>query len=282
MQLNVVILAAGKGKRMASTTPKVMHRLAGIPLLQRVISTAQQLNPYSIQVVYSNTFEIVRESFRHWDVAWIDQKEPKGTGHAVQQALPYFHENSRVLVLYGDVPLISVATLRRLLNDTPMEGLGVLVATLQDPTGLGRIVRDAQGNMISIVEHHDATPEQRAIQEVNTGIVVCHSARLKKWLPLLKPHNQQQEYYFTDIIKLAAEESLTINSSFADSEMEIQGVNDLWQLANLERAYQRENAKRLALSGVRIMDPERLDVRSESVKIANDVVLDINVVLDRK
>lgn len=282
MHLNVIVLAAGKGKRMASNLPKVMHTLGGIPLLERVINTAKQLQPQHIHVVYGNGGGRVRDSFQHLQVEWIDQKEQLGTGHAVRQALPFLTDDTRVLVLYGDVPLVSVDTLQKLLNQTGEDEVGVLVAHVKDPTGLGRILRDKEGKIIEIVEHRDASDEQRCLQEINTGIIVCNSTLLKKWLPHLKSHNEQGEFYLTDIIAFAVQASIRVHGCSANSEFEIQGVNDLWQLTTLERAFQREHAKKLALSGVRIMDPERLDIRSDTIEIASDVTLDVNVILEGK
>ncbi len=280
--LATLILAAGKGRRMGTHLPKVMHCLAGIPLLQHVINTAQCLNNNSIHVIY-NDQSAVRESFAQLtQVNWVNQEQPLGTGHAVQQALPFCQENARVLILYADVPLIQAATLQRLLTETPHDGLGILVAEVPDPSGLGRIIRDAQGRIDHIVEDKDATQTQRRIQEINTGIMVCSRRYLDKWLSLLTANNHQGEYYLTDIVALAVKQGVAVNSVSVASIAEIQGVNNLDQLAKLERHYQQENAKQLALSGVRIMDANRFDVRGGQAQIASDVIIDINVVIEGK
>ncbi len=280
MQLSVVILAAGKGKRMASNVPKVMHHLAGIPLLERVVSTTLELTPHQIHVVCGNGQKIVRNSLLQLAVNWVEQKEQLGTGHAVMQALPHIDKDDRVLVLYGDVPLISSETLQSLLDVTPVNGLGILVAKAFDPTGLGRIIRNEHGKVIEIVEHKDANKKQRQINEINTGIITCSSALLNQWLPTLKPHNQQGEFYLTDIISLAVSHQIPVSDISTTNEIEVQGINDLWQLANLERSYQLQYAKKLALAGVRIIDPHRLDIRGKGVNLGRDTTLDINVILE--
>lgn len=279
MALSIVILAAGKGKRMVSPLPKVMHRLGGITMLERVVQTAQALSPEKIHVVYGNGGATLRESLPHLNVHWAFQKEQLGTGHAVMQALPACDDNERVLVLYGDVPVITLQTLQMLLSETPQDGVGLLVAELEDPTGFGRIVRDHHDNIVGIIEEKDANPTQRAIREINTGIVTAPAAFMKTCLPRLSNHNAQHEYYLTDMISLAVEDGLSVRGVRAENPNEVRGVNDPWQLATLERYYQLERAKQLAYSGVTIMDPARLDIRGE-VFIAPSVKLDVNVVLE--
>lgn len=278
MKLHIIVLAAGKGQRMLSDLPKVLHPLGGKPLLERVIDTAQQLAPQAIHTVYGNGGSIVSEVLQHLPVNWVEQRELLGTGHAVLQALPYCGDDERVLILYGDVPLISVQSLQTLLAETPADGVGLIVAELANPQGFGRIIRDVRGQITAIVEQRDATEQQRAIKEINTGIITAPAWRLKQWLPQLKNGNQQKEYYLTDIIALAASEGLSIYGARAACNEETRGVNDRAELAALERFYQRQTAMALMRQGVTIADPDRLDVRGE-VSIAPDVFLDINVIL---
>ena len=279
MGLSVVILAAGKGKRMISEIPKVMHKLAGVPMLERVVRTAQTLNPSQIQVVYGNGGSAVRQALDYLPVKWVEQEEQLGTGHAVMQALPCIPDDDQVLVLYGDVPLISDTTLSYLLEKTATNALGLVVTELEDPTGLGRIVRDELGNIVAIVEHKDANEQQLLIREVNTGICTTSAKNLKRWLPRLKNANAQGEYYLTDIVGLAGVDGVSVGGVLARSTQEVQGVNDRWQMAQLEHYYQSEMAKQLALSGVAIMDMHRTYVRGD-VDISQDVVLDVNVVME--
>ncbi len=279
MSLQIIVLAAGKGQRMFSDTPKVLHSLGGKPLIEHVLETAQHLNPQSIHVVHSNGVVDFPNLFPNYAVNWVEQKELLGTGHAVLQALPYCHEDDTILVLYGDVPLITQKSLQRLLEKTPPAGLGLMVANVADPSGFGRIIRNSTGQVTAIVEHRDATPEQLAICEVNTGIITTKASHLKKWLPQLKNSNQQREYYLTDIFELAAKSGIVIETAQAFSREETMGVNDRVELAYLERSYQFQQAKSLMQSGVTIADPHRLDIRGK-VSIAQDVFLDINVVLE--
>jgi bifunctional UDP-N-acetylglucosamine pyrophosphorylase/glucosamine-1-phosphate N-acetyltransferase len=280
MRLSVIILAAGKGKRMSSDIPKVMHPLAGIPLLERVVNTAKSLKADAIYVVYGNGGSTVRQSLDYLPVHWVEQEKQLGTGHAVLQALPHCSDRDRVLILYGDVPLITTATLENLLEATPPNGLGLVVAELADPTGLGRIVRNAMGNIIHIVEHKDAQQEQLKIREINTGIMTASAAHLKKWLPQLKNTNRQKEYYLTDVVALAVADGCPVDGVITPCAEEVQGVNDRWELAKLERYYQLILAKKLALAGTRILDPHRIDVRGDDIEIGQDAVIDVNVVME--
>lgn len=279
MGLSVIILAAGSGKRMVSTKPKILHTLGGTALVEHVVNTAQQLSADAIHVVYGNGGTLVPQKLNHLNVNWIRQDAQLGTGHAVQQAIPHCPDDHQVIVLYGDVPLISVNTLRQLQKETPHNGLGLIVAELDDPAGFGRIVRNELGNIISIVEHKDATENQLKIHEVNTGIIMTSAKHLKTWLPKLKNANKQNEYYLTDIVALAVEEGVSVGGVYAHRREEMQGVNDRWQLANLERYYQYDLARALTLQGVTVMDPTRLDIRGD-VDIAIDVTLDVNVILE--
>ena len=281
MKLHVVILAAGKGKRMKTETPKVMHTVGGVPMLERVVRTAEKLKPQMIHVIYGNGGSTVRESLNHLTVNWIEQHEQLGTGHAVLQALPDCKGADRILVLYGDVPLINIDTLSRLLKDTSKSGVGIVVAKLNDPTGLGRIVRDEMGHIKAIVEQKDTTPAQNNINEINTGILVAPAKRLNEWLPNLQNNNSQKEYYLTDIISLAVEEGCNVGGVKSTCEEEVQGVNDLWQLSKLETYYYEQVAKELTLRGARVMDPRRLIARAD-IEVANDVIIDVNVVMEGK
>jgi len=279
MTLSIVILAAGKGKRMVSPIPKVMHLLGGVTLLERVVQTAQSLHPKNIHVVYGNGGSNLPELLPQLAVNWVYQKEQLGTGHAVMQALPACSDDERILVLYADVPVISAHTLQQLLADTPKQGIGLLVTELDDPTGFGRIVRDHDDNIVAIIEEKDASRTQRAIREINTGIVTAPARFLKSCLPTLSNENAQHEYYLTDMIAFAVEAGMPLRSVAAQNSNEVRGVNDPWQLSTLERYYQSERARALAYTGVTIMDPMRLDIRGD-VFIAPSTRLDVNVILE--
>lgn len=279
MGLQVIILAAGKGQRMMSDLPKVLHPLGGKSLLERVVTTAQQLNPQAIHVVYGNGGSMVSQALQHLPVNWVEQTQLLGTGHAVLQALPHCPDDERVLILYGDVPLISVDSLKTLLAMTPAEQLGLIVAELPNPQGFGRIIRNDSGHITAIVEQRDANSQQQAIKEINTGIITAPARQLKKWLPQLKNANQQQEYYLTDIVALAAGEGLAVHGAKAACNEETRGVNDRVELIALERFYQQHTATTLMRQGVTIVDPARFDVRGD-VTIAADVSIDINVILE--
>ena len=279
LPLHVVILAAGEGKRMKSALPKVLQKVAGKPMLGHVIDTARELHPEAIHIVYGHGGEEVREAFEGQpDLQWAEQRERLGTGHAVQQAMDQVPQDARVLVLYGDVPLIRAETLRRLL-EVPGR-LTVLVADLEDPTGYGRILRDAQGNVARIIEEKDATEEQKAINTINTGILVADSEPLRRWLEHLGNDNAQGEYYLTDVIASASDEFTAAEMVHVEDAIETEGANDPWQLAQLERECQRRLARRLCMAGARIADPARLDVRGEVTVTGGDVEIDVDVVLE--
>ena len=276
--LHVVILAAGEGKRMKSALPKVLQKIAGQPMLGHVIATARALRPAGIHVVYGHHGERVRDAFADQpDLHWSEQAQRLGTGHALQQAMPDVPQDARILVLYGDVPLITADTLQRLL-DAPGR-IAVLVADLEDPTGYGRIVRDAQGNVGRIVEHKDADEEQREISTVNTGILVADGEPLRRWLSHLDSDNAQGEYYLTDVFAAAAAEFSAAEMVHVEDPVEVEGANDAWQLAQLERAFQRRAAYALCVAGARLADPARIDVRGE-VTVGSDVEIDVDVVFE--
>ena len=278
LPLHVIILAAGEGKRMKSARPKVLQPIAGKPMLAHVIATARELEPAAIHVVYGHGGEQVRAAFDDQpDLVWAEQVQQLGTGHAVQQAMPEIPDAATVLVLYGDVPLIRSHTLQRLLN-TPGR-LAVLVAEPDDPTGYGRIVRDAEGRVAAIIEHKDADESQRRIRAVNTGIITAESTALHRWLSQLSNENAQGEYYLTDIFAFAADEYTPAEMVLVADPMEAEGANDPWQLAQLERAWQRRAAKALCLQGARLIDPARCDQRG-TVALGRDVEIDVDVVLE--
>lgn len=281
MAIQVVILAAGQGKRMYSNLPKVLHQLAGKPLLEHVIETALAISPKIPPIIiYGHQGQELLNKLAHHDNArWIEQKEQLGTGHALLQALPEISADARVLVLYGDVPLISKQTLQKLIDSTPATALGMLTAHLHNPHGYGRIIRNPQQQIIRIVEEKDATQEERQIKEINPGIYFLSASYLKQWLPSLTNHNGQNEYYLTDIIPLAVQEKMIIHAVQPANNEEILGVNDRIQLAHLERFYQHQVAINLMRQGVTIYDPARLDIRGE-VQIGRDVVIDVNVILE--
>jgi len=277
--LHIVVLAAGQGSRMKSALPKVLHPLAGQPLLHHVISAARSLQPDGLHVVIGHGADSVREATPGTDIEWVVQHEQLGTGHAVAQALPGIHQSARVLVLYGDVPLTAVATLKRLADRIDSRTLGVLTVTLPDPTGYGRIIRDEHGGVRAIVEEKDADASQKAIHEVNTGILGGPAERFKEWLPSLSANNTQGEYYLTDAIALANQEGLAVEVAQPDTPEEVQGVNNREQLAGLERWYQWQRARELMAGGVTLADPARIDVRGRT-ETGQDVFIDVNVVME--
>lgn len=280
MAIQIVILAAGQGKRMHSTQPKVLHTVAGKPLLEHVIGTAQHISPdLSPIVVYGHQGDRLREAMSHHTVQWVEQKQQLGTGHALMLALSAIQDNHQVLVLYGDVPLISEQTLKNLIAETPRDAIGMLTAHVMDPRGYGRIKRDAHGHIVGIVEEKDATVAEKAITEINPGIYLVPAHYLKKWLPTLNNQNAQGEYYLTDIIALAVQEHIPVYTAQPQRMEEILGVNDRMQLAYLERFYQLQLAEKLMRQGVTLYDPARLDVRGE-VHIGRNVVIDVNVILE--
>jgi bifunctional UDP-N-acetylglucosamine pyrophosphorylase/glucosamine-1-phosphate N-acetyltransferase len=276
--LHVIILAAGAGKRMKSALPKVLQPIAGQPMLAHVIAVARQLQPAGIHLVYGHGGEAVRAAFAdQQDLTWAEQKEQLGTGHAVQQAMPDVPDTAQVLVLYGDVPLMRAETLKALLTDSPR--LAVLVAEMENPSGYGRIVRDAEGKVAAIVEQKDANDEQKRIRTINTGIITAESTALRRWLGSLSNANAQGEYYLTDVFASAAAEYTPAELVYVADAQEAEGANDPWQLSQLERAWQLRAAKALCEQGARLLDPSRFDQRG-TVKVGRDVQIDANVVLE--
>ncbi|PBJ81695.1 UDP-N-acetylglucosamine diphosphorylase/glucosamine-1-phosphate N-acetyltransferase [Lysobacteraceae bacterium NML93-0399] len=276
--LHVVILAAGEGKRMKSSLPKVLQKIAGRPMLWHVVEAARALAPAGIHIVYGHRGEQVREAFADQpDLHWSEQREQLGTGHAVRQAMPQVPDGAQVLVLYGDVPLLRSDTLRRLVG---IEGrLAVLAAQLEDPSGYGRIVRDSEGHVGAIVEHKDADDEQRRIDLVNTGILAAEATALKAWLARLSSDNAQGEYYLTDVFAMAADEYSAAQIVMVDDALEAEGANDPWQLSQLERAWQLRAVKALCAAGARFADPARVDIRGEVI-VGTDVEIDVDVVFE--
>ena len=275
--LHVVILAAGQGSRMKSSLPKVLHKVAGRSMLHHVIATAQTLGAAGIHGVIGHGADQLKVALADHKVSWVMQNQQLGTGHAVAQALPELPDDARVLVLYGDVPLTTAATLQGLVQNLDDNTLGLLTVTLDNPQGYGRILRDDAGQVTAIVEQKDASAEQLAICEVNTGILAVSAHHLKTWLPQLSSSNAQGEYYLTDIIAMAVQAGMTVNVAQPSNAFEVQGVNNRVQLAELERWYQRREAERLMTEGATLADPARVDVRGE-LSIGNDVLIDVNVV----
>ena len=277
--LSVVILAAGEGKRMKSRWPKVLQPLAGRPLLAHVLQTARALSPTAIHIVYGHGGEAVRAAFPEAGLSWVHQAQQLGTGHAVQQAAPELDDAATVLVLYGDVPLLRAPSLTGLLDIAATGALAVLTMQPADPTGYGRIVRDAAGQVARIVEHKDATAKERRIGECNTGVLAAPGRLLKPWLAALRNDNAQGEYYLTDVIGLAARSGVTVTPVMLADPIEALGVNDREQLAELEAVCRRNVARTLMRAGVTLADPARVDVRGV-VEHGQDVFLDVNVVLE--
>jgi bifunctional UDP-N-acetylglucosamine pyrophosphorylase/glucosamine-1-phosphate N-acetyltransferase len=277
-KIEIVILAAGKGTRMCSDLPKVLHKLAGKPLLGHVVRTAHELGAAQTCVVYGFGGDAVPQAMADDKLTFVLQAEQHGTGHAVKQALPRLADDSVTLVLYGDVPLTHAATLEPLVAAAGAGRLGLLTVNLQHPDGYGRIVRD-NGRVTRIVEHKDATPAERAIQEVNTGILAVATRRLKQWIAELKNDNAQGEYYLTDVIALAGRDGVEVETHQPAHEWEVLGVNSKVQLAELERIHQNEIAQGLLDAGVTLLDPARLDVRG-SLACGRDVSIDVNCVFE--
>jgi bifunctional UDP-N-acetylglucosamine pyrophosphorylase/glucosamine-1-phosphate N-acetyltransferase len=279
MAITVIILAAGQGKRMYSALPKVLHPLAGSPLLRHVLTAAHTLKPREIRVVHGHGGAEVMSAFGGDHITWVEQGRQLGTGHAVKQALPGVPPSDVVLVLYGDVPLVTPATLRKLVAKARTGKLTLLTAQFADPTGYGRIIRAERGHISAIVEEKDATRDQRALTEVNTGLLACPGGQLREWVGRLKANNAQREYYLTDVVALAVRAGQHVAAVRAESESEVMGVNDKAQLAEAEGVLRRRVAAGLMKSGVTLLDPARLDVRG-ALRCGRDVSIDANVIFE--
>ncbi|WP_440877368.1 bifunctional UDP-N-acetylglucosamine diphosphorylase/glucosamine-1-phosphate N-acetyltransferase GlmU [Thalassotalea sp. PLHSN55] len=280
MSLSVVILAAGKGTRMRSSLPKVLHPVADKPMVGHVIDSARQLGAENIYLVYGFGGDVLKEQITGDDLTFVEQTEQLGTGHAVDQASPFLKDDEDVLVLYGDVPLTKVSTLESLLAVKPDNGMGLLTVHLSNPTGYGRIVRD-NNTVVGIIEQKDASPEQLKINEANTGILLANGGDLKRWLANLSNDNAQGEYYLTDIIAACHAEGKVIATAHPDTEIEVEGANNRVQLAALERAYQARQAEALMIAGASLRDPARIDIRGE-LTVGQEVQIDVNCIFEGK
>jgi bifunctional UDP-N-acetylglucosamine pyrophosphorylase/glucosamine-1-phosphate N-acetyltransferase len=277
-ELNVVILAAGKGTRMHSDTPKVLHEIGGKPILAHVIACAKALKPKSIIVVYGFGGEQVREAFREEAIIWVNQAEQKGTGHAVQQVVPHLENNTNTLILLGDVPLVDTKACINLIAKAD-KTLSLLTFNKPDPTGYGRIVRDETGNVIAIIEHKDATDKQRTIKEVNTGMMAMPTQHLKTWLSKLSNKNAQGEYYLTDIVEFAVQDRVEVITEITENEWSVTGINSKADLVQIERIFQKRIAQQLLQHGVTLKDDQRIDVRG-TLHCGRDVEIDVNCVFE--
>ncbi len=280
MTFSVVVLAAGKGTRMKSSLPKVLHPVGGKPMVQHIVDTVNKLGATNIHVVYGHGREQLQSKLSHNDLSWCLQDQQLGTGHAVQQAIPYIKDNEDVLILVGDAPLIKESTLKQLIAVKKDADLALLTVNLIDPTGMGRIIRQGE-QVTAIVEHKDATKQQRQIKETNTGMMIMGGSDLKRWLSALNNNNAQGEFYLTDVIEMAAKEGKSIHASQPSCAIEVEGINNRVQLASIERAYQAEQAEALMMQGVSLLDPSRFDLRGE-VEVGQDIIIDVNVIIEGK
>lgn len=282
MKITTIILAAGKGTRMCSDLPKVMHKVANRSLLQHVYDMSSRLENNVIKIVVGHGAELVTNELNHLNAEWIEQKQQLGTGHAVQQTSDRIADSDTVLILYGDVPLLKLVTVELLISSVNDRSLALLTVNLANPTGYGRIVRDITGQVTKIVEEKDATITEKQINEVNTGIMAVQGKQLKKWLSQLDNSNAQGEYYLTDVIEMAAADQVNIVTSQPETEYEVLGVNNRIQLSQLERVYQQEQAYSLMEQGVTLKDPMRFDQRGSIESLGQDIEIDINVILEGK
>ncbi len=279
MPLSIVILAAGQGKRMQSNRAKVIHQLAGMPMLQHVVDTSKALDPDQIIVVVGYCSDQVREVMEGQELCFVEQSEQKGTGHAVQQCLAELHEGNDVLVLYGDVPLISIATIRNLLEEAKGSALNILSFLPENAQGYGRILRQDDGSVRAIVEDKDATSAEKKIRESNSGILFIEGSELTRLIGGLENNNAQTEYYLTDVVKLAVHEGLKVSATLCADATELSGVNNQQQLADVESRYRQIQASRLMMQGVKLYDPMRIDIRGE-LQTGSDVEIDVNCVFE--
>ena len=282
MKIITIILAAGKGTRMCSQLPKVLHQIANRPLLKHVYDMSSQLENNNIKIVYGHGADLVRDTLKDLDASWIEQKQQLGTGHAVQQACDQFADSDTVLILYGDVPLLKLSTVKALIDNVSPQSIALLTVNLDDPTGYGRIVRDSSGLVTKIVEQKDATVAEQLIKEGNTGIMAVQGVQLKKWLSQLGNKNAQGEYYLTDVIEMAVADGVAVITSQPSSVDEVLGVNNRIQLSHLERVYQIDQANILMEQGVTLIDPARFDFRGTIESLGTDIIIDVNVILDGK
>jgi bifunctional UDP-N-acetylglucosamine pyrophosphorylase/glucosamine-1-phosphate N-acetyltransferase len=279
LKLNVAVLAAGKGTRMKSSLPKVLHRLAGKPLLFHVLDTARSLGCKNLEVVIGFGAEQVEEALANQDVHVVLQREQLGTAHAVQQTMEYLEDDAVLIVLYGDAPLIKAATLQSLVAQVDDNSMSVLTCIVKNPTGLGRIIRNERGQITRIAEEKDATDEEKRVDEINTGFMAIPVRRLKDWLPQISANNAQKEFYLTDLVEVALANGANVHTACCSDEQEVAGINDRVQLAALERKYQQDMTEDLMRSGVTMIDPARVDIRG-NVVAAQDVEIDVNVILE--
>ena len=282
MKITTIILAAGKGTRMRSELPKILHNIANRPLLQHVYDTSCQLENNTIKIVYGHGADLVRDTLKDLEASWIEQKQQLGTGHAVQQVSDQIADTDTVLILYGDVPLLKLTTVKQLIANVNDQSLALLTVNLDNPTGYGRIVRDASGQVTKIVEEKDASASEKLINEGNTGIMAVQGKALKKWLNQLNNNNAQGEYYLTDVIEMAVADGITVVTNQPESVDEVLGVNNRIQLSHLERVYQQEQANRLMELGVTLADPARFDLRGSIENLGIDIVVDVNVIIEGK
>jgi bifunctional UDP-N-acetylglucosamine pyrophosphorylase/glucosamine-1-phosphate N-acetyltransferase len=280
MNFSVVVLAAGKGTRMKSSLPKVLHPIGGKPMVQHIVDTVKNLGASNIHIVYGHGREQLQNQLNHNNLSWCLQDQQLGTGHAVQQAAPLIQDDENVLILVGDAPLIKESTLRQLLAVKKDADLALLTVNLEDPTGMGRIIRQGE-QVTAIVEHKDASDQQRLIKETNTGMMIMGGSDLKRWLSALNNNNAQGEFYLTDVIEMAAKEGKSIHASQPSRAIEVEGINNRVQLASIERAYQAEQAEAIMLQGVSLLDPSRFDVRGE-LEVGQDISIDVNVIIEGK
>ena len=280
MKITTIILAAGKGTRMRSELPKILHNIANRPLLQHVYDTSCQLENNTIKIVYGHGADLVRDTLTDLNASWIEQKQQLGTGHAVQQVSDQIADTDTVLILYGDVPLLKLTTVKQLIANVNDQSLALLTVNLDNPTGYGRIVRDKSGQVTKIIEEKDASASEKLINEGNTGIMAVQGKALKKWLNQLNNNNAQGEYYLTDVIEMAVADGIAVVTNQPESVDEVLGVNNRIQLSHLERVYQQEQANQLMELGVTLADPARFDLRGSFENLGIDIVVDVNVIIE--